>query len=287
MAGPSFPNHLYTVAAQSGGSLDNPKPATPYAWGCDADDNQTVLAQTATGTTESEPSCFDFQTLADELEGAHIEWKYYAPARGKYGYQWSALDAIQHIRNGPLWQERVVSDTQFTSDASQGHLPAVSWLVTGEASEHPPHSTCMGENWTVRQLNAVMNGPDWNSTVVFLTWDDFGGFYDHVRPPLVDNYGLGPRVPLIIISPYSRKGQITHTIYEFSSFLTFVERRFGLPSLTARDLKANDMLDSFNFSQPPLPPLFLQEHGCPIAPQTRWRIRRLWERTVAPVNRIN
>jgi phospholipase C len=130
-----------------------------------------------------------------------------------------------------------------------------------------------------------MNGPDWNSTVVFLTWDDFGGFYDHVWPPLVDNYGLGPRVPLIIISPYSRKGHISHTIYEFSSFLTFVERRYGLPSLTDRDFKANDMLDSFDFGQPPLPPLFLQEHGCPIAPVTRWRIEKLWERAVAHLTR--
>jgi phospholipase C len=286
MTGPSFPNHLYTVAAQGGGSLDNPEPAHGQ-WGCDADDNQTVLVQKTTGTTEAEPSCFDFQTLADELEAAHIEWKYYAPPRGEYGYVWSTLDAIQHIRKGPLWQTRVVSDTQFTSDALQGHLPAVSWLVTGEGSEHPPHSTCLGENWTVRQLNAVMNGPDWNSTVVFLAWDDFGGFYDHVPPPTMDNYGFGPRVPLIIISPYSKQGHITHTTYEFSSFLTFVEHRFDLSPLTDRDLKANDMLDSFDFSQPPLPPLFLQEHGCPSAPQTRWWIGRLWDRTVAHMNRNN
>src|SRR6266404_1039837 len=280
LAGPSFPNHLYTVAAQSGGALDNPEPAHAD-WGCDADDNQTVLVQKPTGATEAERSCFDFQTLADELEATHIEWKYYAPVRGQYGYQWSALDGIQHIRNGTLWQSRVVPDPQFTSDALQGHLPAVSWLVTGESSEHPPHSTCMGENWTVRQLNAVMDGPDWNSTAVFLTWDDFGGFYDHVPPPIVDNYGFGPRVPLLIISPYSKQGHITHTTYEFSSFLTFVEHRFGLSSLTDRDRKANDMLDSFDFSQSPRPPLFLQEHGCPSAPETRWWIRKWWDRVVA------
>jgi phospholipase C len=285
MTGPSFPNHLYTVAAQDGGALENPQPAHAD-WGCDADDNQTVLVQRLNGTTEADRSCFDFQTLADEMEVAHIDWKYYAPARGQYGYQWSALDGIQHIRNGPLWQSRVVSDAQFTSDALGGHLPAVSWLVTGEGSEHPPHSTCVGENWTVRQLNAVMNGPDWNSTAVFLTWDDFGGFYDHVPPPTVDIYGLGPRVPLIIISPYSKKGHISHTTYEFSSFLTFVEHRFSLRSLTDRDLKANDMLDSFDFSQSPHPPLFLQEHGCPRAPQMRWWFGRLWERAVARASRM-
>ena len=283
MAGPSFPNHLYTVAAQSGGGLDNPEPAHAD-WGCDADDNQTVLVQKATGATEAERSCFDFQTLADKLEAAHIEWKYYAPARGQYGYQWSTLDAIQHIRKGPLWQSRVIPDAQFTSDALQGHLPAVSWLVTGETSEHPPHSTCMGENWTVRQLNAIMDGPDWNSTAVFLTWDDFGGFYDHVPPPMVDNYGFGPRVPLLIISPYAKQGHISHTTYEFSSFLTFVEHRFGLSSLTDRDRKANDMLDSFDFRQPPRPALFLEEHGCPRAPQTRWWIGKWWERAITHTN---
>jgi phospholipase C len=85
-------------------------------------------------------------------------------------------------------------------------------------SEHPPYSTCQGENWTVEQLNAVMRGPDWYSTVIFLTWDDFGGFYDHVPPPQIDQFGLGPRVPLLIISPYARRGYVSHTIYEFSSF---------------------------------------------------------------------
>src|SRR6202035_1599215 len=100
---------------------------------------------------------------------------------------------------------------QFAEDARNGRLPAVSWLVTGENSEHPPFSSCEGENWSVEQLNAVMEGPDWASTAVFITWDDFGGFYDHVAPPPVDKFGLGPRVPLLIISPYVRKGKVSHT----------------------------------------------------------------------------
>ena len=277
MAGPSFPNHLFTVAAEDDGILDNPHP-NHYNWGCDSDDDQSVPVQKPAGRLTTEPPCVDFQTLADSLEAAHIGWKYYAPPKGHYGYQWSTLDAIKHIRESPLWREHVVNDDQFVSDALQGKLPAVSWLVTGDDSEHPPLSTCSGENWTVRQLNAVMNGPDWNSTVVFVTWDDFGGFYDHVPPPDIGNSSLGPRVPLLIISPYARKNFVSHTQYEFSSFLKFAEVRFRLPALNDRDSKAGDMLDSFDFSGEPQPTLILQERSCPIASEFTWRANTFWDR---------
>ena len=202
------------------------------------------------------------------MEAAGISWKYYAPGQGQDGYVWSTLDAIKHIRFGPLWNQKVVSQTAFEDDARQGKLPAVSWLVTGLESEHPPYSTCAGENWTVKQLNALMEGTDWPSTVVFLTWDDFGGFYDHVPPP----HGLGIRVPLLIISPYVRKGLVSHTQYEFSSFLAFVEKRYHLQPLTDRDSKANDMLDSFDFAQPPLPGLVLNTRFCPHLQRTIWEV---------------
>jgi phospholipase C len=280
LAGPSFPNHLYTVAAQSGGVIANPQ-AGNGNWGCDSDENQTVVVAHQDGKITTEPPCFDFQTLADSLEKARVSWKYYAPSKGQYGYQFSTLDAIRHIRNSPLWEERVVPDNQFVSDALHGRLPAVSWLVTGAANEHPPLSTCKGENWTVKQLNAVMQGPDWNSTVVFLTWDDFGGFYDHVPPPSVSTYSLGPRVPLLIISPYAKKGYVSHTQYDFSSFLKFAERRFQLPMLTEDDMRANDMLDSFDFSAEPQPALVLQEHACPKSPGFWWKVSTYWARRKA------
>jgi phospholipase C len=117
-----------------------------------------------------------------------------------------------------------------------------------------------------------MEGPDWASTAVFITWDDFGGFYDHVSPPPVDKFGLGPRVPLLIISPYVRKGMVSHTQYELSSFLSFVEKRFYLAPLSERDQKANDMLDSFDFTQPPLPPLVLKTRSCPLFTRTLWNL---------------
>jgi hypothetical protein len=111
-----------------------------------------------------------------------------------------------------------------------------------------------------------MQGPNWDSSAVFLTWDDFGGFYDHLAPPKVDFYGLGPRIPLLIISPYAIPGYISHTQYELSSVLKLVEERFSLPSLGGRDVTARDMLDSFNFAQTPLTPLVLQTRNCPGGP---------------------
>jgi len=264
LTGPSFPNHLYTVAATSGGAINNPKGAQNSSWGCDADPAEVVDVMDKNGAITEQPPCFDFQTLADSLQNAGISWRYYAPPQGQTGYIWSILDAIKHIRLGSLWSSNVVPDTQFVSDAQAGSLPAVSWLVTNmDNSEHPPSSTCAGENWTVQQINAIMQGPLWNSTAIFLTWDDFGGFYDHVPPPTADLYGLGPRVPLLIISPYAKPGNISHTLYEFSSFLVFVETRFGLQSLGGRDTSASSMLDSFNFNQQPLPPLVLTTRTCP------------------------
>jgi phospholipase C len=262
LTGPSFPNHLYTVGAQSGGAINNPN-KTKGSWGCDSDDGALVQVMDERGTITQQFPCFDFQTVADSLETAHITWKYYAPRYGEGGYIWNALDAIKHIRQTDLWTTRVAHDSQFADDAKNGRLPAVSWLVTGRASEHPPASLCVGENWTVQQLNAIMAGPDWNTTAVFITWDDFGGFYDHVPPPTVDAFGFGPRVPLLIISPYAKHGYISHTQYEFASLLKFVESRYGLAPLTARDRVANAMLDSFDFTQTPQPPRVLETRTCP------------------------
>ncbi len=114
-------------------------------------------------------------------------------------------------------------------------------------------------------LNALMQGPEWSSTAVFLTWDDFGGFYDHVSPQQIDGYGLGFRVPLIVISPYAKKGYIDHTQYEFSSMLRFAEDVLGLPTLTDRDKGANDMMGAFDFTQSPRSSLVLQQRACKVA----------------------
>jgi phospholipase C len=266
LMGPSFPNHLYTVAAQSGGSIDNPESATE-GWGCDVP-NQQVEVKDSNRPAHLQEACFNFQTLADELDAKGYSWRYYAPpASWDFGYHWSAFDAIEHIRYGKDWQYVVPAYT-FMHAADSGILPTISWVVTPFAvSEHPSVgvSVCVGENWTVQMLNALMRGPDWSSTAVFLTWDDFGGLYDHVPPQQIDGYGLGFRVPLIVISPYAKKGYIDHTQYEFSSMLRFAEDILGLAPLTKRDKGANAMFNAFDFTQKPRPPLILRQRTCSTA----------------------
>lgn len=269
----SFANHLYMVAAQGNGAIDMSLPGSGSgnpAWGCDSPAGFFAILVDTQGNISLQPPCWDFQTLADSLQNAGVSWGFYAPPAGVWGHNFSTLDAISHIRYSPLWTSNVFPTTQFVTDAQNGNLPAVSWLATGLESEHPNLcSICVGENWTVEQINAIMQGPDWNTTAIFLVWDDFGGFYDHVPPPVVDSFGLGPRVPMLVISPYAKVGSpgpgyISHTQYEFSSVLKFIEELFGLPPLTARDANANDITDSFDFTQSPRSPLILQTHSCPI-----------------------
>jgi len=268
--GPSLPNHFYTIAATSWGVISTPGVKSGNnSWGCDTDNPaMTVQQMDSHGNISNVFPCFDHVTLADVLDSAGVSWKYYAPSEGQRGYAFSVYNNIRHIRYGADWTNNVIPETQFESDALAGNLPAVSWIVTGYANEHPPNPTCFGENWTVSKLNAIMQGPDWDSTAIFLIWDDFGGLYDHVPPPSDDVFGLGPRVPMMIISPYAKPGFISHTIYEHSSVVRFIEETFGLPNLGNRDVTANDMMDSFDFGQKPNPPLVLTPRSCPIVNKT-------------------
>lgn len=269
--GPSFPNHLYTIAADSFGVLDNPfHLVNTHSWGCDGPNTEEDLEQVRVlqpnGVISVQFPCFSgVPTMAQTLDNAGVSWKYYAPPSTDPGYIWSIFNAISDVRNGPDWN-KVVDTSNFISDVQSGQLPAVSWVITPWwQSEHPDASTCAGENATVTELNALMSNPTlWASTAVFLVWDDFGGDYDHVAPPQPDIYGFGPRVPFLIISPYARKGHISTTQYEFSSVLKFIEERFGLPALGTRDANANDITDSFNFTQTPLAPLILTTRQCPL-----------------------
>jgi phospholipase C len=254
--GPSFPNHLFTVAAQSGGVIDNVSAGSDGV-ACDGSPTGTATVIDASGNRTEQSPCFDFMTLPDLLEAAGISWKYYIDGDGIFA-------VIRHIRNSSMWTQNRASMAQFIQDAQSGQLPAVSWVIASyEGSEHPPNSICAGDNQTAEIINSIMQGPAWNSTTIFVTYDDFGGFYDHVPPPQLDQDGLGPRVPLLVISPFAKPGYISHTLYEHSSMLKFIETRYDLRSLTARDAAANNMLDSFDFGQRPQPPVILQPHQCP------------------------
>jgi phospholipase C len=210
--------------------------------------------------TERHP-CVNIRTLADELQDRGLPWKEY---RGEN--QWvQPFRMIRHVRYDPAKWRNVVGPARFLRDVRLGRLPALSWLTPPiQVSDHPPNSICEGENWTVRMLNALMRSNEWKSTAVVLTWDDFGGFYDHVAPPHPDPYGLGARVPAIVISPWARRG-VNHEEMSFDSMLRLAETVFDLPVLPAQrptGAGANDMLGAFDFEQRPLPPLILPPRDC-------------------------
>ncbi|MGB8646320.1 MAG: alkaline phosphatase family protein [Anaerolineae bacterium] len=268
--GPSFPNHLFSIAIRDNQVDNNPAISDPTMWsrwGCDAPAGTTVEQRFSDGTTSNIFPCFNFTTLGDLLTAHNISWKYYAPAQDQSGYQWSAYNAIAHIRQTDQWAAHVVPVENFAADAASGNLPAVSWLVEdADHSEHAPHSVCIGENWSVQQINAIMQNPAlWQTTAIILTWDDFGGMYDHVPPPQGPNPQIeyGFRVPTILISPYAKPGHIDHTTYSFPAMLKFVEANYGLPPLGALDKVSPNMFAAFNFSQAPLPPLILTQRTCP------------------------
>ncbi len=257
--GPSFPNHLYTIAAQSGGAHDNPR-RTPglgsLTFGCDAPAEQLVAVVDSEGVTKMVPPCFDFLTEGDLLRRAGIPWSYYAAQEDQKGYIWSAYSAIRRYREHPkVWQQHMFPVDRVVDDIRAGKLPPVTWITPRfELSEHPEYNFCHGENWSTKVIDAIMRSPMWKDTAIFVTWDDYGGFYDHVPPPQVDDFGFGIRVPMMVISPYAVDGKVSHELGEFSSVLRFIEDNWGLTKLTRRDRDATPMLSAFDFAQAPRAP---------------------------------
>jgi phospholipase C len=257
--GPSFPNHLYTIAAQSGGAHDNPRRFGPFrssnTFGCDAPAGQTVTIVDTEGHEKRVQPCFDFLTEGDLLSRAGLDWASYAAEPDQLGYIWSAYAAVRHIRETGEWKEHVLPVDDVIRDIRDDRLPPVTWITPRyEVSEHPQYSFCLGENWSTSVINAIMKSPMWESTAIFVTWDDYGGFYDHVPPRQVDGFGFGIRVPLLVISPYTLKGEIDHHRGEFSSVLRFIEDNWGLVRLTDRDRDATNLSYDFDFTQHPRPP---------------------------------
>ena len=266
--GPSFPNHLYSIAATSGGALDNPFQTFPAlkrqheeglakSWGCDiAQPGAYVEIVDPEGQLVKVDPCFDFTTEGDLLNRAEIPWAYYSATNTQLGYIWSAYSAIDRYRNDQqLWDRHMRPVDDVMRDISNDRLPPVTWMTPRfQLSEHPEYNFCHGENWTTEVVNAVMGSPMWQDTAIFITWDDFGGFYDHVPPPNVDRFGFGIRVPLITISPFAKRGYVDSQEGEFSSVLRFIEDNWGLRQLTHRDRDARNLSYLFDFEQEPRPP---------------------------------
>jgi phospholipase C len=268
---PSFPNHLALVSGRTLHLIDNPKPYkynNAYMWGCDAGKTSRAPIY-KNGKISWVFPCFTLQTLSTEADAAGLSWRYYSSPYGQFGYVWNALDAVRNVRYSPEWKTNTAPTSSFAADAARGDLPALTWLTPPvKLSDHPPYSICRGENWTVTQINSIMRSRDWSSTVIILLWDDFGGFYDHVAPPQTGNpYELGPRVPAIVISPYSRPHYIDHQQFDFRSIVKFVEQQFHLPHLMKYDRSVASLGGMLDLKQNPLPPLTLQERpSCPKPP---------------------
>jgi phospholipase C len=264
----SFPNHLALIMGSSDHAIGIAahKSGTINSWGCDAP--KTTLAWMYwKGRYWQRRPCFNTKTLADEANKASITWRYYAPPIQRVGYFWSSFDAIRHIRYSKQWTSNVVAPQQFTKDVSSGQLASISWLVANwKLSDHPPASMCQGENWTIRQINAVMQSSLWDSTAIILTWDDFGGFYDHVAPPSRGRFSLGPRVPMIVISPYTRKNFVDSNTMDFRSVEKFVEKNFNLPHEMKYDRSVRSIGEMLDLKQKPLNPLLESERTCPGGP---------------------
>ncbi len=209
----------------------------------------------------------DALTIGDRLSAKGISWAWYAQGYADaiaghpdplYIFEHQPFVYFRQFGDGTAAKAEHLKDVNdFLAALQNGTLPAVSYLKPiGEDDEHSGYAAVdSSEQNTVRWIQAIMNSPYWQDTAIFVTYDDFGGFYDHVPPPAVDRWGYGGRVPMIIISPYAKKGLVDSTQYDHTSTLKFIETRWDLEPLTMRDAAANDMTNAFDFTQTPAAPL--------------------------------
>lgn len=259
---PSFPGHQYLIAGQSPAANDIIGPgegALTGIWGCDAPKGAKVgtFGKKYTDPLHWTYPCYNYRTIADLMDRKGVTWKYYTGAIGTGDGTLSAYDAIRHIRFGPDWKSNVVTPmTQIFSDIENGTLPQVSFVTPpGPASDHAGFLTAGGPAW-VTSLYAFLtqNRKLYNTTAMLVTWDDSGGWYDHVKPPS-DAFGpLGFRVPLMVMSPYAVQA-ISHKQHDYGSILHFIEHNWNLGTLGQRDMLADDLSDMFNYKQKPIPPI--------------------------------
>ena len=227
----------------------------------------------------SERVCFNYQTLGDELDRAGLSWRFYASEYGSKssgsGAVWSSYQAVAHIYYGPDWSKDVISPNwKFITDVRAGKLANFTWITpVCDDSDHVNCPGAYGPSWVAALVNTVGKSKFWKSTAIFVIWDDWGGLYDHVKPPFKDYDGLGFRVPMLVISPYARANHVSHVQYETASVLRFAEDLFGLGELAAADARATSpAADCFNFSKPardfvkieaPYPPSFFMHYRDP------------------------
>jgi len=249
----SFVAHQYVIAAQAAWSADLPD----GDWGCEYHE-QAVVAKITTQrvVTGSQKACFDYQTLGDELDKAKLSWRFYASRYGSAssgtGGTWSSYQAIRHIYEGPDWKKDVISPNwKFITDVRAGKLANFTWITP--VCDDSDHTNCpddYGPSWVAALVNTVGESKFWDTTAIFIQWDDWGGLYDPVAPEYKDRDSLGFRVPLIMLSPYVKHDHVSHVHYETASVLRFAEDLFGLPQMAPADRRAaSPAADCFDFNQ--------------------------------------
>jgi phospholipase C len=235
----SFRNHVYWVTGSPGRGRDR---ATPEGLG-------------------------DLPTIFDRLEEKGLTWKFYiqnydptisyrslvegAPRPPQV--EWVPLLSIDRYLDDPALFSLITGLDQFYEDLESGNLPSVSYIKTIGSSEHPPGSLQAGQRVARTMLHALMLSDFWPRSAFLITYDDWGGWYDHVPPPQVDEHGFGFRVPALLVSPYARRGYVDSTVLDYTSILKFIEVNWGLEPLTDRDAQANNFDSAFDFSQDPRP----------------------------------
>jgi len=270
----SYPNHLYQFSGWSA-SCANSNP-----------DSCTSAIQGPPTLSQGNNKPYAWTDITYLLHKGHITWDCYLDhgagplSTNSAGVPliWDVLPRFTDVRQDGQ-RGNMLHLSHFFTAAKAGKLPSVSWILPDwHDSEHPPSLVSVGQSYVTNIVNAVMQSPDWSSSAIFIAWDDWGGFYDHVQPPVIDQLGYGLRVPGLVISPYARKGYIDHQTLTFDAYLKFIEDDFlggqrldpatdGRPD-PRPDVRENapqlgDLTNDFNFQQKPRKPFLL-----PVDPKT-------------------
>jgi len=293
----SLPEHLWQVSEWSA-MCRTPAPSScvnrPGLVGHHVSDGWVGTSSGGGAPRPARTPVYAWTDLTYLLHRHHVSWGYYVtpgpePDCRRDG-AFVCRDVAQRADTPGIWnplpgfvtvrqdhQLRDIGPTRrFVREARTGHLPAVSWVVpSGTVSEHPPGRVSAGQSYVTRLVDSVMRGPDWRSTAIFLAWDDWGGFYDHVRPPRVDANGFGFRVPGLVISPYARRGYVDHQTLSFDAYVKFIEDDFlhgerldprtdgrpdPRPDVREDDPRLGDLVRDFDFHQRPRRPLLRPVH---------------------------
>ncbi|HEY0776857.1 MAG TPA: alkaline phosphatase family protein [Gemmatirosa sp.] len=276
--GGSFLNHMYLIAAAApvfpnapaslvakldrNGGLVTDGAVTPDGFAVNTSYSVNSPHPATTPTANLVPSQ-TLPTIGDRLSAKSVNWAWYSGGWNNaiagapdptFQFHHQPFAYFANYADGtPGRTAHLKDETDFIAAAQAGTLPAVSFVKPlGVNNEHPGYADILtGENHALQLINAVRNGPNWKDAVIIITYDENGGFWDHVAPPTVDKWGPGTRVPALIISPFAKKGYVDHTTYETTSILAFLEKRYGLAPLSTHDAQAANMLGAFDFSQAP------------------------------------